>query len=98
VKKKIQAGSEVKKKPNRISNAISVMKRKYEYKLSQRDAHTYIVIQEFPGILYCFTSRSRIVHSDGDITIAGEGLQILGLSSALRAFDQGGIFIVPHVL
>jgi hypothetical protein len=30
----------------------------------------------------------------GDITIAGEGLQNL----ALRAFEQGGIFIVPHLL
>jgi hypothetical protein len=29
---------------------------------------------------------------------AGEGLENLGLSSALRAFEQGGIFIVPHLL
>jgi hypothetical protein len=35
---------------------------------------------------------------DGDITIAGEGLQNLGLCSALRAFELGGIFIVPHLL
>jgi hypothetical protein len=34
----------------------------------------------------------------GDITIAGEGLQNLGLCSALWAFEQGGIFIVPHLL
>jgi hypothetical protein len=34
----------------------------------------------------------------GDVTIAGEGLQKLGLCSALRAFEQGGIFIVPHLL
>jgi hypothetical protein len=34
----------------------------------------------------------------GDVTIAGEGLQNLGLRSALRAFEQGGIFIVPHLL
>jgi hypothetical protein len=34
----------------------------------------------------------------GDVTIAGEGLQNLGLCSALRAFDQGGIFIVPNLL
>jgi hypothetical protein len=45
-------------------------------------------------IVYCFTSRWRI----GDVTIAGEGLQNLGLCSALRAFEQGGIFIVPHLL
>jgi hypothetical protein len=34
----------------------------------------------------------------GDVTIAGEGLQNLGLCSALRAFEQGGIFIVSHLL
>jgi hypothetical protein len=33
-----------------------------------------------------------------DVTIACEGLQNLGLCSALRAFEQGGIFIVPHLL
>jgi hypothetical protein len=32
----------------------------------------------------------------GDVTIAGEGLQNLGLCSVLRAIEQGGIFIVPH--
>jgi hypothetical protein len=30
-------------------------------------------------IIYGFTSHSRIVHLCGDITIAGEGLQNLGL-------------------
>jgi hypothetical protein len=44
------------------------------------------------------TSRSRIFHLYGDVTIVGEGLQNLGLCSALRAFEQGGIFIVPHLL
>jgi hypothetical protein len=47
-------------------------------------------------VVYCFTSRSRIFHLYGDVTITGEGLQNLGLCSALRAFEQGGIFIVPH--
>jgi hypothetical protein len=41
---------------------------------------------------------SRIFHLYGDVTIAGEGLHNLGLSSALRAFEQVGIFIVPHLL
>jgi hypothetical protein len=45
-----------------------------------------------------FTSRPRIFHLCWDVTIAGEGLQNLGLCSALRAFEQGGIFIVPHLL
>jgi hypothetical protein len=49
-------------------------------------------------IIYGFTSRSRIFHLYGDDTIADEGLQNLGLCSALRAFEQGGIFIVPHQL
>jgi hypothetical protein len=35
-------------------------------------------------------------HLYGDITIAGEGLENLGLCSVLRAFEQGGI--VAHLL
>jgi hypothetical protein len=38
-------------------------------------------------IIYVFTSRSGIFHVYGDDTIAGEGLQNLGLCSALRAFE-----------
>jgi hypothetical protein len=34
----------------------------------------------------------------GDVTIAGERLQNLGVCSALRAIEQGGIFNVPHLL
>jgi hypothetical protein len=49
-------------------------------------------------VVHGFTSRSRIFHLYGDVTIAGEGWQNLGLCSALRAFEQGGIFIVPHLL
>jgi hypothetical protein len=49
-------------------------------------------------IIYGFMSRSRIFHLYGDVTIAGEGQQNLGLCSALRVFEQGGIFIVPHLL
>jgi hypothetical protein len=51
-------------------------------------------------IIYGFTSRSRIFHLNGDVTITGEGLQILGLRSALRTFDrpEGGIFSVPKLL
>jgi hypothetical protein len=49
-------------------------------------------------IIYCFTSHSRIFHLHGDVTIAGEGLQNLGLCSAHRAIEQGGIYIVPHLL
>jgi hypothetical protein len=33
----------------------------------------------------------------GDVIIAGEGLQNLGQCSAMRAFEHGGIFIVPHL-
>jgi hypothetical protein len=48
---------------------------------------------------YGFTPRSRIFHLYGDVTIAGEGLQNLGLCSALRTFSRaGGIFIVRHLL
>jgi hypothetical protein len=33
-----------------------------------------------------------------DFTIADEGLQTLGICSVPRAFEQGGIFIVSHLL
>jgi hypothetical protein len=49
-------------------------------------------------IIYCFKFHSRLFHWYGDVTITGGGLQNLGLCSALMAFDQGGIFIVPHLL
>jgi hypothetical protein len=45
-----------------------------------------------------FYVRSRIFHLYGIITITGKGLQNLGLISTLRAFEQGGIFIVSHLL
>ena len=64
----------------------------------QFDNFNTIYISEDWLIIYCFTSRSRIFHLYGDVTITGEGLQNLGLCSALRAFEQGGIFIVPHLL
>jgi hypothetical protein len=37
-------------------------------------------------------------HLHEDVTIAGEGLQNLGLCWALMAFDQGRNFTVPHLL
>ena len=49
-------------------------------------------------IIYGFTSRSRIFHLHGDVTIAGEGQQNLDLCSVLRVGEQGGIFIMSHLL
>jgi hypothetical protein len=43
-------------------------------------------------------SCSRIFHLYEDVAITVEGLQNLGLCSALMAFEQEGIFIVPHLL
>jgi hypothetical protein len=43
-------------------------------------------------VIYCFTSRSRIVHLYRDVTITGEWLQNLDLCSALKAFEQGESF------
>jgi hypothetical protein len=37
-------------------------------------------------------------HLYGDVTIAGEGVQNLGLCSVLKVFEHGGIFIVPGLL
>jgi hypothetical protein len=49
-------------------------------------------------IICCFTSRWRIFHLYGDVIFAGEGQQNLGLCTVRRAFEQGGIYIVPHLL
>jgi hypothetical protein len=48
-------------------------------------------------IIYCFKFNSRIFHSYGDVTIAGERLQNFGTCSAFSAFEQGRIFILPHL-
>jgi hypothetical protein len=45
-----------------------------------------------------FTSLERIFHLYGNVTITGEGMQNLGQCSALRAYEQGGIFFLPHLL
>jgi hypothetical protein len=45
-----------------------------------------------------FKISSRIFHLYGVVTITAEELQNFGLCSALRAFEQGWIFIVPHLL
>ena len=42
-------------------------------------------------------SSSKIFHLYGDVTIADERRQNLGLWSALRAFEQGWIFIATPV-
>jgi hypothetical protein len=42
--------------------------------------------------------RSKIYHLYGDVTNIGERLQTLGLYSALKAFKQGRIVILPHLL
>jgi hypothetical protein len=48
--------------------------------------------------IYWFTSLSQIFLWYWDVTIAREGLQTLDLCSALKAFEQDGIFIMPHLL
>jgi hypothetical protein len=48
-------------------------------------------------IFYCYVPHKNFSLYE-DITITGEEQENLGLSSALRAFEQGGIFIVPHLL
>jgi hypothetical protein len=57
-----------------------------------------IYYNNFGLIVYSFTSYSRSFLLYGDVTITGEGLQNLGLRSELKAFEQGGIFNVPHPL
>ena len=48
--------------------------------------------------VWSFSYNSRIFYSFGDVTIAGEGLQILTYSLAIMAIEQWGFFSMPHLL
>jgi hypothetical protein len=49
-----------------------------------------LIMFVFCLFIYCIPFRSRIFHLYGDVTIAGEGLQNLGLCWAPRVFELGG--------
>jgi hypothetical protein len=49
-------------------------------------------------VYFLFYVPLKIFHLNADVTISVEGLQNLGLCSALRAFEQAEIFIVSHLL
>jgi hypothetical protein len=56
---------------------------------------------QFSWFVYPFTVWPHThfhFHVYGDFTIAGDGLQNVDLCSALRAVEQGMVFIVPHLL
>jgi hypothetical protein len=71
-------------------------KKSYQSKLYL--IYSYSIDWLIDWLINCFMSRSRIFHLYGDVTITGEGLQNLGLCSVLRAFEQGVISIMPHLL
>jgi hypothetical protein len=48
--------------------------------------------------MYYVPLKNISLIGDVTVTITSEGLQNLGLCLARRAFEQGGIFIVPHLL
>jgi hypothetical protein len=72
-----------------IHNAISKNHHRSGITLISRIDRLFIVLHP---------AQEYFTYMDGDVTIIGEGLQNLGLCSALRAFEQGGIFIVTHLL
>jgi hypothetical protein len=63
--------------------------------------HEYSITLEVPSPLTCglFVWVLRPAQEYFTyVTITDEGLQNLSLCSALRAFEQGGFSIVPHLL
>ena len=64
-----------------------------KYLMARHEEADVIIIQRID-----FMSHARIFHLYGDVIIAGEGLPNLGLYSWLGTFEQGGIFIVSHLL
>jgi hypothetical protein len=87
-----------------LKNSIYILRVKYfgagfSINWEQKKMLGFILLfADMRLIIFSFTSRLRIFHLYGDVTIAGEGLQNLGLCSAIGAFEQGGILIVPHLL
>jgi hypothetical protein len=60
---------------------------------------SFTINNQMDGVMIDCTFSSRISHLCGDVTIAEEKLQNLSfICFVLRAFEQGGIFIVPHLL
>jgi hypothetical protein len=54
-----------------------------------------------PQLIVCLFVYSRLSNFSAIRRLSPlpvTGLKNLGLCSALRAFEQGGIFIVPHLL
>ena len=43
-------------------------------------------------------SRLRVFRKYGDVTITSEGVYILDLFCAPMSLEEGGIFIVPHLM
>jgi hypothetical protein len=65
-------------------------------KSPESDANSEVLIDLLFTVLPPDQDLFTLIYENA--TIAGEGLQTLGLSSALRAFEQGGIFILAHLL
>jgi hypothetical protein len=55
-----------------------------EYRFEDLDIHKQ------PNLFYCFTSHSRIIHLYGEVTIAGKGLQNLGVNSGSEPLSRDG--------
>jgi hypothetical protein len=75
---------------------IREQKNSYSFLRSLAKGQDHSFFKDLTGV-FC-TVGSTLVHLYGDVTIASDGLQNLVVCSALRAFEQGGIFIVPHLL
>jgi hypothetical protein len=67
-----------------------------EFNIAMYRCHQTVSIMIYYLLFYVPLKTISLIY--GDVTISGEGLQNLGLCSALRAFEQGGNFIVPHLL
>ena len=57
----------------------------------------YIILRPV-GEYFTLTGKVITAAHTGKVTAAGEGLLKVGLCSALKAFEQGGIFIVLYLL
>lgn len=91
-----------------VSDITEELKPTAPYRPPTRVAEYRESVETVPGVkppkyvclfvYILFKILLEIFHLVGRATIAGERLQTFGFCSALLALQQGGVFIVPHLL
>ena len=83
-----------------VRYAVNTQIRMFQYPLVYYTFKYFDSSKPIRRLFVCllFYVSLKNFHLYGDVTTVSEGLQNLSLCSVLRAFEQGEIFIVSHLL